>query len=187
MTAAYSTFRDRVNPGPVFWGFALLGTALSASYFFSNAVGRFYFGDVLLGLSVLSATLGYVEGARLSREYGGLRVMSWAVLFAMPFIVLFMLFLVDDAALPPFSMKAWTAVVYLACVSQSGAMFLWYKVLAKGPMEKVAMMQLLQPFFTLLAAVVLLGENVDAFAWVLAGLVMLCIVGANKSRTPKPG
>lgn len=182
VTAGYSTWRDRVNPGAVFWGFAILGTLLSGSYFFSRAVTELYFGDLLLGFAVLSATLGYVEGGRLSREYGGIRVTCWAVLIAMPVILLLAWFLIPVHTLPDFSANAWFGVLYLALISQSSAMFLWYKVLAKGPMEKVALVQLLQPFFTLVVVMVLLGEHVDWLAWVLAALVVACIFGANRSR-----
>ena len=72
---------------------------------------------------------------------------------------------------------------YLAVISQSLGMMLWYRVLATGPMEQVALVQLLQPFLILLSAQVLLGEVVAPQAWIVALLVLFCIVGANRSRT----
>jgi drug/metabolite transporter (DMT)-like permease len=183
VTAVYSTLRDRGAPGLAFWGFALLGTLLSTSFFFTQAASGLYLGDLLLGLAVPTAALGYVEGARLSREFGAVRIMSWSVLLSLPVVVAFGLWLWRGIALPAFSTSAWLAVGYLALVSQSSGMFLWYSVLAKGPMEKVAMVQLLQPFLTLLATLVLLGEDVGWLAWFTAAGVVLCIFGAQRART----
>jgi drug/metabolite transporter (DMT)-like permease len=61
-------------------------------------------------------------------------------------------------------------------------MFLWFKVLAIGPMEKVAQVQLLQPFFTLFAAIIQLKETLISSTWIVAGLVALCIFGSNKAK-----
>jgi drug/metabolite transporter (DMT)-like permease len=61
-------------------------------------------------------------------------------------------------------------------------MFLWFRVLAIGPMEKVAQVQLLQPFFTLFAAIILLNETVIPWTWIIAGLVAICIFGSNKAK-----
>jgi drug/metabolite transporter (DMT)-like permease len=183
VTAGYSALRDRINPGWLFWLFALLGTLLSTAYFFTDAVAELYVGDLLLALAVFAATLGYVEGGRLSREFEGEKVMSWAVLLALPVILLLAWLWLPLRSLSHYSAQAWWSVAYLALISQSLAMFLWYRVLARGPMAKVALVQLLQPFFTLLAAVMLLGERVESLTWLLALLVLLCVVGAARTRS----
>jgi drug/metabolite transporter (DMT)-like permease len=53
-------------------------------------------------------------------------------------------------------------------------------------MEKVALVQLLQPFFTLLAAIVILDEKVAGITWVIAGLVGICVMGSNKEKQRLP-
>lgn len=185
VTAAYASLRDRFNPGLKFWLFAFIGSFLSFSFFFLEEVSEVLQGDLLLILAVFAAAFGYVEGGRLSREHGGTRVMSWAILVTMPLIIPVSIYLFMDSGvqMESFGMNTWLAMVYLALVSQSTGMFLWFKVLAKGPMEKIAMVQLLQPFFTLLASIILLGEHVSSMTWVIAFLVALCIFGANKERT----
>lgn len=189
VTAAYACLRDKYNPGGRFWLFAVLGTLLSFSFFFINSGDKLVSGDALLGLAVLSAAFGYVEGARLSRHHGGIRVMSWAVFLTLPFTFLILAsvaFFEVGASyrtqLQSLSIDGWISIAYLALVSQSGGMFLWYYALAKGPMEKVAMTQLLQPFFTLLSAIVLLQENVNPAAWIIALMVGLCVIGANRAK-----
>lgn len=188
-TAAYACVRDRINPGSQFWLFAIVGTLLSFSFFFFSSSGKFSSGDLLLGLAVISAAFGYVEGARLSRHYGGIRVMSWAVFLTLPITFLIIVSMnfgelgnIYRPQLQNLSAIGWLSLAYLALISQSGGMFLWYHALAKGPMEKIAMTQLLQPFFTLLAAIFLLREHIHPVAWLIALLVGLCVVGANRAK-----
>lgn len=191
VTAAYASLRDRRNPGMLFWLFAVAGTVLSFGFFFTLSTGSLMAGDALLGLAVIAGAFGYVEGGRLSRLHGGRRVMSWAILLSLP-IALPLALLLFPASIfraDVFSLPGWFAVAYLALVSQSTGMFLWYRVLARGPMEKVALVQLLQPFFTLLASIYLLQETVSLAAWIIALLVAVCIFGASsaKSRTAPTG
>jgi drug/metabolite transporter (DMT)-like permease len=85
------------------------------------------------------------------------------------------------------SPHAWMSLGYLALVSQSSGMFLWFKVLAIGPMEKVALVQLLQPFLSLLASIFFLDETVLWSTWIIAAIVAACIFGANREKNkPRP-
>lgn len=184
VTSIYAILRDKKNPGIRFWFFVVLGTILSCGFFFFLNIEQLLLGDFLLLLAVLSASFGYVEGGRSSRVYGGARTMSWAVLVTLP--VCIPLAIVHFKAAPEsysvLSFSVWFSLVYVALVSQSLGMFLWFKVLAIGPMEKVAMVQLLQPFVTLLGAIVILNEQVLPITWLVAGLVALCIVGSNREK-----
>jgi drug/metabolite transporter (DMT)-like permease len=183
-TAVYSVLRDRMKPGLKFWIFALAGTILSFGFFFSLNVENLSMGDFYLVLSVFSAAFGYVEGGRLSRVYGGSRTMTWAVLITLPVVVplAYFYFYNNTNEVLQMSQSAWFSVSYLALVSQSLGMFLWFRVLAKGPMEKIALLQLLQPFITLFAAIVLLQENVVNSTWITALLVAFCIFGSNREK-----
>ena len=190
VTAAYASLRDRHNPGFIFWLFAIAGTVASGGFFFTSAVTELARGDFLLGLAVCSAAFGYVEGGRLSRIHGGRRVMSWAIVMSLPVTLLGLIALPTlnsdanyMAQLKNLSASAILSVGYLALISQSIGMFLWYHALAKGPMEKVAMTPLLQPFFTLLAAILLLNESISPAAWWIALFVGLCVFGANRAKT----
>ena len=182
-TSIYSTLRDRLNPGNKFWIFALAGTLLSLGFFFTMNMKEASIGDVYLLLAILAAAFGYVEGGRVSRIHGGARTMSWAVLITLPFVIPGAIyFFMHEGENLSLSLNGWLSVAYLALISQSLGMFLWFGVLAIGPMEKIAQVQLLQPFFTLFAAIVFLNESVIALTWIIAGLVALCIFGANKEK-----
>lgn len=183
-TAAYSVLRDRLNPGGKFWLFAVTGTFLSFAFFFAMNVSALVFGDFLLVLAVFAAAFGYVEGGRMSRLYSGKRIMSWAILFTLPITIPACIYYFSQSSfdVSKVSSNVWLSVGYLALVSQSTGMFLWFKVLAKGPMEKIALVQLLQPFFTLLASIIFLGEFVSPATWIIAALVGACIFGANQEK-----
>lgn len=188
VTAIYSSLRDRLNPGLNFWLFAILGTLLSIGFFFSINVGQLLNGDLYLLLAVFSAAFGYVEGGRISREYGGRKTMIWAVLIVVPLIIPLAAFHFVErvSEFSDLSAIGWFSLCYVAVISQSLGMFLWFRVLAKGPMEKVALVQLSQPFLTLFASIVLLNEKVLPITWIIAGLVGACIWGANKGRRRLP-
>ena len=110
--------------------------------------------------------------------------MTWAVLITLPVVIplSFFHFYNNANEVLHMSTSAWFSVSYLALVSQSLGMFLWFKVLAIGPMEKIALLQLLQPFITLFAAIILLQENVVNSTWVTAVLVAICIFGSNREK-----
>ena len=184
VTAVYGSVRDRSNPGLRFWFFCLLGTLSAFFFFVSNSHGSMNAGDALLAASVFAGALGYVEGGRLSREFGGRRIMSWAILLASPLGIVMSWPYFQSGRMPSFSESwiAWLCIAYVATISQTLGMFLWYRTLAIGPMAKIAMVQLLQPFFTLLASMFFLHEELGLDTWVIAGLVALSVFGANKSR-----
>lgn len=183
-TAVYAVLRDKLNPGRRFWGFALLGTFLSLGFFFSLNMSDLVLGDLLLVLAVMSAAFGYVEGGRMSRLHGGRRTMTWAILLTLPLTIPYAVFYFENTqvSVSHLSHSAWGSMIYLALVSQSSGMFLWFKVLAIGPMEKIALVQLLQPFFSLLASIIFLNEHVLWSTWIIAFMVAICIFGANKEK-----
>ena len=68
---------------------------------------------------------------------------------------------------------AWAAAV--AAVSMYLGFFAWYRGLAQGGIAAVGQVQLLQPFLTIVASALLLGEALDPLTFVAAGLVIVAI------------
>ncbi|MFM8593493.1 MAG: EamA family transporter, partial [Chloroflexota bacterium] len=56
----------------------------------------------------------------------------------------------------------------------------WYRGLALGGVASVGQLQLLQPFFGLLLAALVLGEQVPPSMKVAAAVVVLCVIGARR-------
>ncbi|HYE52178.1 MAG TPA: DMT family transporter, partial [Azospirillaceae bacterium] len=121
----------------------------------------------------------YAEGASLSRRLGGWQVISWALLLALP-----MMAAVALATMPVswsgIGAPAWLGLAYVSVFSMLVGFVFWYRGLALGGIAGVGQLQLLQPFFGLALAGLLLGEPV---AWTMVaatGLVVLCVAGAKR-------
>jgi len=56
----------------------------------------------------------------------------------------------------------------------------WYRGLAMGGIATVGQLQLLQPFFGLMLAAMILGESVSLSMFVTCALVICCVVAAKK-------
>jgi drug/metabolite transporter (DMT)-like permease len=69
---------------------------------------------------------------------------------------------------------------YVSLFSMLIGFFFWYRGLALGGIASISQLQLLQPFFGLGLAAVLLGEHVSAMMVASALAVALCVVGARR-------
>lgn len=87
-TAAFAVLRGGERPRPLFWLFSLTGAGLVVGYALMNGAEASVVGDLLMMAAVVVCGLGYAEGARLSRTLGGWQVISWALLVALPFMLL---------------------------------------------------------------------------------------------------
>jgi drug/metabolite transporter (DMT)-like permease len=75
---------------------------------------------------------------------------------------------------------AWAGLAYVSVFSMLIGFVFWYRGLALGGIAGVGQLQLLQPFFGLALAGLLLGEPV---AWTMVaatGVVVLCVAGAKR-------
>lgn len=76
--------------------------------------------------------------------------------------------------------NVWLSFLYLALVSQLLGFFLWNKGLALGGVARVSQAQLIQPFITIIASVVLIGEVIDIETIIFALLVMGVVAFGKK-------
>jgi drug/metabolite transporter (DMT)-like permease len=118
--------------------------------------------DVALLGAAIAAAMGYAEGSRLSQSMGGWQVICWALVLSAPFVVLPVSFAAFRHGLVA-SPTAWFGFGYVSLMSQLLAFFAWYHGLALGGVARVSQIQLLQPFLTILASGVWLGETVTPF------------------------
>ena len=173
-TAVAGALLAHERPSPRFWACALAGSAVVAGFALWEGGGALQLADLLLVGAVISAAIGYAEGGRLSRTLGGWQVISWALVLAAPFAAI-PTWLSLDARMAAAPWTAWAAFAYVAAVSMYLGFFAWYKGLALGGIAAVGQVQLLQPFFTLFASALLLGERLDAATFVAAALVVATI------------
>ncbi|CUA87115.1 EamA-like transporter family [Chelatococcus sambhunathii] len=179
MTAIFATLRGGERPRPIFWLFSCLGSALVAGFAASRGFSASLTGDLLMLGAIVACGLGYAEGAVLSRRLGGWQVISWALVLALPVMVL-LAFLTMPASFAGTSQEAWLGLAYVSLFSMLIGFVFWYRGLAQGGIAAVGQLQLLQPFFGLTIAAALLGESVDTAMMAVTAGVVLCVAGAKR-------
>jgi drug/metabolite transporter (DMT)-like permease len=165
------------RPSIGFWFAGIAGTLLVMVFAIVEADGFTpTLADLLLLGSVLSAGLGYAYSGRLARIIGGWQTISWVLVFCLPFTILSTVLLAKMPETMP-SLSAWTGFTYVAIMSQYVAFFFWNQGLALAGVARTGQLQLLQPFVTLPASALLLGEIVGwhHFGFALAVILVVAI------------
>jgi drug/metabolite transporter (DMT)-like permease len=178
-TALFGVLRGGERPKPAFWLFSVAGSMLVAGFALTQSSGASVTGDLLMVAAILVCGLGYAEGATLSRRLGGWQVISWALLLSLPVMAL-----VGLATLPgtwsDISLPVWLGLAYVSVFSMLVGFVFWYRGLALGGIAGVGQLQLLQPFFGLALAGLVLNEPVAWSMIAVTALVVLCVAGAKR-------
>lgn len=179
-TAAFAVIRGGERPGPAFWTFSVLGSALVAGFALSQGLAASPVGDALMLAAIVVCGLGYAEGARLSRRLGGWQVICWALVLSLPPMVVLTL-VWWPASLHAVAVPAWIGLGYVSLFSMLIGFVFWYRGLAQGGIASVGQLQLLQPFFGLALAGTLLREPVTPAMLLVTVAVIGCVVGARRA------
>ena len=178
-TALFGVLRGGECPRPAFWLFSVAGASLVAGFAWSESGAATLTGDLVMVAAIVVCGLGYAEGATLSRRLGGWQVISWALVLALPVMIV-----LGAATLPAYwsgiGVPAWLGLAYVSVFSMLVGFIFWYRGLALGGIAGVGQLQLLQPFFGLSLAGLLLGEPVAWTMIAVTALVVLCVAGARR-------
>ncbi len=178
-TAVFGVMRGGERPHPIFWFFSIVGSLLVIGYAVSQGISASPIGDILMLLAVILCGMGYAEGAKLSKTLGGWQVISWALVLALP-VMIPLFFIYFPADIENVSFQGWFGMAYISLFSMFIGFIFWYKGLAQGGIATVGQLQLLQPFFGLALAALLLHEQVSmGMVGVTVG-VILCVAGTKK-------
>lgn len=180
-TAVVAALRTGRRPSRAFWAAALAGAAAVLAFTLLQSHGRPTAADLYLFVGLLVCAAGYAEGGRLSRDLPGARVIAWAVLAALPVMLLTSAFglATEPVRVGP---KALVGLAYVAAVSQFGGFVLWYRGMAAIGVPRASQLQLGQPLLTLVWSVLLLGEELPTAAPVTAAVVLVCIAVTQRAR-----
>jgi drug/metabolite transporter (DMT)-like permease len=179
-TAAAGALRAGDRPSISFWVAAFFGSTVVVGFALIHGDGRLQTADLLLLVALISAAIGYAEGARLARELGGWQVICWALLIVLPItcpLFIFSTFKYGISASP----AAWISFGYVSLISQLIGFFGWYHALAIGGVARVSQIQLLQPFMTLFASTIFLDEKLESITLIAAFLVLLTLLAGRKA------
>lgn len=171
-TAVLGALWYRQRPSAGFWACALAGSGLVLGFMAWRA-GGLYLGAANLYLLVAMTTgaFGYIGGARLTPSLGAEQAICWVLACSLP-LTLPVAWWFAPATPGAVSAMAWTGFAYVALFSMWIGFFAWYRALALGAV-RVSQIQLVQPFLSLLFAVPLVGERLDATTLVFA----LAVIG----------
>lgn len=178
-TALFGVLRGGERPRPAFWLFSCLGSALVAGFALTQGFAASPTGDLLMLAAVIICGLGYAEGAALSRRLGGWQVISWALLLSLP-VTVGLAWSTMPASLAGTGWPAWLGLAYVSLFSMLIGFVFWYRGLAQGGIAAVGQLQLLQPFFGLALAGLLLGETVSWQMLAVSAAVATCVAGAKR-------
>jgi len=178
-TAVVGTLMHRQRPSLGFWFCALLGSAMVVAFAMlrSGQSGlHIQPADSLLLLAMLLGAVGYGFGGLLSQRMRGEHVICWVLVLALPITLPAALWTQPAHTV---ALSAWGGFAYLAVFSQWLGFFAWYRGLALGGTVRVSQVQLVQPFVSMLFAVPLLGETLDAVTLGF-GLAVIAVVFIGK-------
>jgi drug/metabolite transporter (DMT)-like permease len=178
-TAAVGALLHRQRPSLGFWLCAAFGSALVVLFAILRSgvstVG-ISFADLLLLAAMGCAAVGYCYGGRLAQHMRAEHVICWALIIALPITLPLSVYAWPTQAIRP---AAWWGFGYVAVFSMWLGFFAWYRGLALGGTVRVSQVQLVQPFLSMLFAIALLGEKLDAVT-VAFGVAVIATVFLGK-------
>jgi drug/metabolite transporter (DMT)-like permease len=177
-TVVAAVARANEHPTRAFWFASGAGLVAVLAFAAASGEGLPRKGDLLMLAAVAIVAFGYAEGAVLSREMGGWRVISWALVLALPVTIPVTVVAMLGGPLDG-DTSDWLCFAYVAVVSQFLAFFAWYAGLARGGVAKVGQVQLAQPVLTLVWSAALLGEHIGMLT-IAAAIAVLASVAATQ-------
>ncbi|BEP93694.1 DMT family transporter [Acidovorax sp. A79] len=184
-TAVLGALWFRQRPSAGFWACAVLGSGLVLGFMVWRA-GGLYLGaaNIYLLIAMTTGAFGYIGGARLTPRLGAEQVICWVLVCSLP-LTIPVAWWFAPAVPSSIGGMSWLGFVYVALFSMWIGFFAWYRALALGAV-RVSQLQLVQPFLSLLFAVPLLGERLDA-ATLGFGLAVIATVFMGKRMPVRQG
>jgi drug/metabolite transporter (DMT)-like permease len=180
-TALCGVWRAGERPSVQFWIFAGLGSALVVGFALLSSSGTIRLADLALLGAVSAAGLGYAEGAVLSRRFGSWQVICWSLLLSTP-LLLPIVMQHAPSNLSSVSSGAVMGFLYVSIFSMFLGFFAWYRGLALGGVARIGQVQLLQPFLTILASALFLGEHLTITTLGFAAGVIGCVALGKRTQ-----
>lgn len=174
-TAVLGSWREKEKQRPLFWVAAFAGSTVVIGYAFITGGKTISTADLALFAAVISASIGYTEGARLSREIGSWQVICWALVFSVPALLYPVIKSYQHHGMQA-SWQAWAGFLYAGLISMFLGYFVWYRGLAMGGLARVSQIQLLQPFLALGSCALLLHEKLSLPTVLCGVLAFACVL-----------
>jgi len=197
MTSLFAALIMKERNGLRFWLSSAFGAGLLAVYFLNGNQSSGWDMQTLaiLCLLLMFGGLGYSAGAKAAKSIGGWQTICWMLVLYLPLSSISFgyhagnpVFITDFTQAmnnPAEQSSFWISIaglLYLAVISQWWGFRFWYQAMAEAGAGRVSQIQLLQPFLTLLFAVIFLGESFAVEQGLFALLIVLAICSALRSK-----
>ena len=184
VTAIIASFYFKHKESIGFWICAVVGCLLIVIYTILHAQSikeatTVSYSDLLFFIAVVSASVGYNVGAKLTKIMSSIDVISWVLASAMPFHLMLAIYYFPKNEI---HISAWLGFLYASLFSQWIGFFAWYKGLEMGGAVRVSQIQLLMPFLTFAFSIILLGETLD-FLSVVFSLAIVSLIYFSRKMT----
>jgi drug/metabolite transporter (DMT)-like permease len=180
-TALCGVWRAGERPSLPFWFFASLGSILVISFALLSGGSSVRLANLAMLGAVAAAGLGYAEGAVLSRTFGSWQVICWALVLSTP--VLFpIVWQHAPSNLSSISLNAMLGFLYVSIFSMFLGFIVWYRGLSIGGVARIGQIQLLQPFLTIVASALFLGEHLEIATLIFAAGVIICVALGKRTQ-----
>jgi drug/metabolite transporter (DMT)-like permease len=180
-TALCGVWRAGERPSRAFWLFAGLGSLFVIMFALVTGGGSLRWADLALLGAVGAAGLGYAEGAVLAREFGSWQVICWALILATPGLIP-IVWQHTPSNFSSISPAAICGFLYVSIFSMFVGFCAWYRGLALGGVARIGQLQLMQPFLTIIASAILLGEQLSIETIGFAVAVICCVVAGKRTQ-----
>jgi drug/metabolite transporter (DMT)-like permease len=181
-TAVCAVLRAGERPRPLFWPACTAGAIAITAFTLTRGQSTAAWPDVLLVAALLSAAIGYTEGARLSRETPGWQVISHTLVLSLPLTAPVTAVLALTTPVHP-SPQALAGFAYVGLISMFLGFVPWYAGLARGGIARAGQTQLTQPLLTLIWAWFLMGERYGPATVAAALAVLVCVALTQRARS----
>jgi drug/metabolite transporter (DMT)-like permease len=198
MTSLFAVLIMKERNGLRFWLSSGFGALLLLAYFLNGAasVGWDLGTLAILTLMLMFGGLGYSAGAKAARTIGGWQTICWMLVLYLPLSAISFGYHMGNVNFineftqamnnPEEQQSFWMSIaglLYLAVISQWWGFRFWYQAMAEAGAGRISQIQLLQPFLTLLFAVIFLGESFAFEQGLFALLIVSAIFSALRSKT----
>lgn len=201
MTSVFAVVIMKERNGLRFWISSGLGALLLLIYFLNGATSAGWDAQTLgiLFLVLMFGGLGYSAGAKAAKNIGGWQTICWMLALYLPLSSISIgyyagTYINDEVFITSFQQAMnnpaqqhdlWLSIaglLYLAVISQWWGFRFWYQAMAEAGAGRISQIQLLQPFLTLLFAVIFLAESFAFEQGLFALLIVLTICSALRSK-----
>lgn len=176
-------FKEKQNA--IFWLCFIAGTVLLVIFSIAQSGQRLHLPNLWsIVLMLLSGSFGYTLGGQVAKSIGGFKTICWMTIFYLPVSLLGVGYesIHNGHALDVNNTESILALLYLCLISQWIGFHFWYGAMSKMGIATAGQVQLLQPFFTMLFSVPLLGSVLTFQQCIYAGLITCTVMISMKCR-----